>query len=90
MRFYDDFNILVERHEEAQKAFDGKLPELPTEHFGDIGLFNAEQTGGIAVCVRRRAFMMASILNTSCALTRCSSAFGTPRLLEDLLPAGGG
>jgi len=27
-RFYDDFNNPVERDEEAQKAFDGTLPEV--------------------------------------------------------------
>lgn len=44
MRSYDDFNILVERHEEAQKALDRKLPEVAAQHLGDIGLFDAEQT----------------------------------------------
>ena len=43
MRFYHDFNILIERHEEAQKTLDGKLPELAAQQLGDIGLAYAEQ-----------------------------------------------
>jgi hypothetical protein len=38
MRFYHDFNILIERHEKAQKALDRKLPELAAQQLGDIGL----------------------------------------------------
>ena len=62
MRFYHDFNILIERHEKAQKALDGKLPELAAQHLGNIGLAYAEEIG---------FFMSVSILKTSCALTKC-------------------
>src|SRR5437588_12935462 len=43
MRFYHDFNILTERHEEAQKALNGKLPEIAAQHLGYIGLTDSEQ-----------------------------------------------
>jgi hypothetical protein len=33
VRPYDDLHILIERHEKAQKTLDGKLPELPAQHF---------------------------------------------------------
>jgi len=45
VRFYDDLHILVERHEEAQKALNGKLPELPAQHLRYIGLADSEQVG---------------------------------------------
>src|ERR1035437_6642763 len=45
MRFYQDFNILIERHEKAQKALHGKLPELAAQHLGDVGLADAEEVG---------------------------------------------
>src|SRR6267378_5082670 len=35
-----------------------------------------------SACLRRRLFIMLSILNTSCAFTRCSSALGMPRSLN--------
>jgi hypothetical protein len=44
MRFYHDFNILIERHEKAQKALDRKLPELAAQQLGNIGL--ASRFGG--------------------------------------------
>src|SRR5437667_4173970 len=37
-----------------------------------------------STCLRPRALKMVSILNTSCALTKCSSAFGTPMSLNTL------
>src|SRR5271166_3794253 len=45
MRFYHDFNILIECNEETQKTLDRKLPELAAQQLGDIGLADAEQTG---------------------------------------------
>jgi hypothetical protein len=45
MRFYQDFNVLIERHEKTQKALDGKLPKLAGQHLGDIGLADAEEIG---------------------------------------------
>ena len=45
MRLYQDFNILIERHEKAQQALHGKLPELATQHLGDIRLADSEETG---------------------------------------------
>jgi hypothetical protein len=44
MRLDQDFNILIERHEKAQKAFHGKLPELSAQHFRNIGLADAKET----------------------------------------------
>src|SRR6202035_5666060 len=45
MRFYHDFNILIECHEKAQKALDGKLPEIAAQHLGYIGLADSKQIG---------------------------------------------
>jgi hypothetical protein len=42
MRFYYDFNVLIECDEEAQKALNRKLPELAAEHHADIGLADAK------------------------------------------------
>jgi hypothetical protein len=42
----DDFHVLIESHEEAQKPFNRKLPELAPEHFGYVRLANAKQSGG--------------------------------------------
>ena len=44
--FDNDLDILPKRHKETQQAFDRKLPKLPAQHFGDIGLANAKQTCG--------------------------------------------
>lgn len=45
VRLYDDLHILIERHEEAQKALNRKLPELAAQHFRHIRLANSEQIG---------------------------------------------
>jgi hypothetical protein len=45
MRLHDDLDILIERHQKAQKPLNGKLPELPAQHLGDIGLPDAEKLG---------------------------------------------
>ncbi len=39
---YDDLNILIERHQKAQEAFNGELPELTAQHLGYIGLAGAK------------------------------------------------
>jgi hypothetical protein len=44
VRLHDDLHILIKRHEEAQKALNGKLPELAAQHLPYIGLANSEQT----------------------------------------------
>jgi len=89
VRFYDDFNILVERHEEAQKALDGKLPELTAEHLGDIGLFDAEQTGGRRLC-QAACFHDGLDLEHQLRLDQVFFPVRHTDLLEDLLPASGG
>jgi|HubBroStandDraft_6_1064221.scaffolds.fasta_scaffold716468_2 hypothetical protein len=35
MRLYNDLDILIERHEEAQKALNGELTELTAQHLGN-------------------------------------------------------
>jgi hypothetical protein len=45
MRFYRDFNILIERHEKAQKALDGKLPEIAAQYLRYIRLTDSKQIG---------------------------------------------
>src|SRR5689334_13207885 len=47
MRFDDDFNILIESHEETQQPLDRKLPELTAKHHGDIGLADTKQSGSL-------------------------------------------
>jgi len=47
MGLYDNLHVLVERHEEAQKAFHGKLPEFTAQHLRYIGLADSEQAGGL-------------------------------------------
>src|ERR1039458_3916182 len=47
MRLYHDVHIVIERHKEAQKALNGKLPKLTMQHLGYIGLADAEQIGGL-------------------------------------------
>lgn len=44
-----DFNVLIERHEEAQQALNGKLPEVTAQDLGDIGLADAEQPGRVGL-----------------------------------------
>jgi hypothetical protein len=44
---HDDLNILVERYQEMEKPFNGELPEFVAQHFGDVGLANTEQAGGL-------------------------------------------
>ena len=44
MWFDNDLDILPKRYKETQQTFDRKLPKLPAQHFGDIGLANAKQT----------------------------------------------
>jgi hypothetical protein len=80
---HDDLNILIERDQEAQQAFDRKLAELAAQHLGDIGLATPN-IAAVSTCLRPRFFRIVSILNTSCALTKCSSALGTPMSLNTL------
>ena len=47
VRLHDNLHILVERYQEAQKAFHGKLPELTAQHLRNIGLADSEQAGGL-------------------------------------------
>ena len=47
MRLHDNFHILVERYQEAQQAFHGKLSELTAQHLRNIGLADSEQAGGL-------------------------------------------
>jgi hypothetical protein len=44
VRLYDDLHILVQRHQEAQKTLNRKLPEIAAQHLRYIGLANSEQT----------------------------------------------
>jgi hypothetical protein len=43
MRFHDNLNILIQRQEEAQQAFDGELAEVAAQHLRDVGLTDSEQ-----------------------------------------------
>jgi hypothetical protein len=49
MRFYHNFNILIERYQEAQKTLDRELPEVAAQHLGDIGLFNTKRISGFGL-----------------------------------------
>jgi hypothetical protein len=46
VRLHHNLDILIQRHQEAQKAFDGKLTEFSAQHFRYIGLSNAKQIRG--------------------------------------------
>ena len=83
MRFHHDLDILIERHQEAQQAFHGELAEFAAQHLRDIRLADSEQFSGFHL-LEAAFFRIVSILNTSCALTRCSSALGTPMSLNTL------
>jgi hypothetical protein len=43
VRLYDDLHILVQRHQEAQKTLNRKLPEIAAQHLRYIGLANSEK-----------------------------------------------
>jgi hypothetical protein len=45
VRFHDNLDILIERDEKAQQAFNRKLPEFAAQHFRDIGLLDAKKIG---------------------------------------------
>jgi hypothetical protein len=47
VRLHHDLNILIERHQETQKALNRKLPEFTAQHLGDVGLFDAEKIGSL-------------------------------------------
>jgi hypothetical protein len=47
VRLHDDLDILIERHQKAQKALNGKLPEIAAQHLGDVGLFDPEKIGSL-------------------------------------------
>jgi hypothetical protein len=68
VRLHDNFHILVERYQEAQKAFHGKLTELTAQHLRNIGLAVSEQAGGLylfeaARFLRLMAFSLARIVD---------------------------
>src|ERR1051326_7865233 len=42
MRLNDDFDILIQRDQEPKQALDRELPEVAAQHFGDVGLRDAE------------------------------------------------
>lgn len=45
MGLYDDLHVLIECHEETQKALHGELPELSTQHLEYVRLADAQQIG---------------------------------------------
>lgn len=46
---YDNFYIVIQRDEKTEQPLDGELAELTSKHFGNIGLFDAEQDGGLGL-----------------------------------------
>ncbi len=38
----NDLDILAKRHEEAHQPLERELPKVALEHFGDVGLLDAE------------------------------------------------
>jgi len=46
-RLDDDFDILAECDEKPKQPLDRELPEIPPQHFRYVGLFDAEQAGGL-------------------------------------------
>jgi hypothetical protein len=47
VRLHDDLDILIERHQEAQKALNRELPELAAQHLGNVGLSDGEKSGSL-------------------------------------------
>src|ERR1035437_4737798 len=45
MGLHDDLYVLIERHQKTQKTLHGELAEFPAQHFGYVGLADAQQTG---------------------------------------------
>jgi hypothetical protein len=43
---HDNLYVLVERDQEAQQAFHGKLAEVTAQHLRNIGLAHSQQAGG--------------------------------------------
>jgi hypothetical protein len=42
VRLHDDLNILIQRHEEAEKTFDGELTEFAAQHLRYVRLTNSK------------------------------------------------
>jgi hypothetical protein len=42
LRPHDDSDVLAKRNEKPHKALHGELPEVATQHFGDVRLLDAE------------------------------------------------
>jgi uncharacterized protein (DUF4415 family) len=76
-------HVLIEGHQEGQKALDRKLPKLPASIFEMSGCRTPNNSAAFT-CFSPRSFRMLSIFKTSCALTRCLSALGTPISLKHI------
>jgi len=86
MRFCHDFNILIERHEEAQQALDGKLPAQRLRY---IGLFDAEQTGSFGL-FQAALFHEGVDLGHELGLDQVLFRVRDTDVLEDVLASGSG
>lgn len=48
-RLYNNFYIVIQGNEKTKQAFNRELAEFTTQHFGNIGLFDAKQSGGLGL-----------------------------------------
>ncbi len=72
---------MAEGYEEAEKALDGKLAELAAEHFGDVGLLDAEQSGGLRL-FQTTAFQDCMDLVEELRLDQVFFSIGDAEILE--------
>jgi hypothetical protein len=87
VRLYDDLHILIEGYEKAQKSLNGKLPELAAQHFGYIGLTDAEQIGGLDLF--QSAFFQDSVdLEHKLRLDQMFLCIGHADVLEHVAASG--
>lgn len=72
---------MTEGDQEAEKALDGELAELAAEHFGDVGLLDAEQSGGLRL-FQETAFQDCIDLVDELRLDQVLFSIGDAEILE--------
>src|SRR5271165_2247327 len=73
VRFHNNLDILIERHQEAEQAFDGELAELAAQHLRYIGLADSEQSSGFHLF---EAALLQDRINLEYKLRFCQVLFG--------------
>ena len=78
-----DLDVAVERQQEPQQPLEREVPEMAAQQAGDVRLREPEQFRGLGLGELPPA-AVSSIRLTSSALSRCSSASGSPRSANTL------